>query len=102
MTITPKKKTGDEKVAKTPNAMMTRTERSQIAITTGFGAVEETSLPDSRRLAEIAASSADASIMRVPFGALRTPPCLAARASRGPQREHSDRLRMRHARVSPS
>jgi hypothetical protein len=40
--------------------------------------------------------------MRVPFGALRTPPCLAARASRGPQREHSKRPRRRHDRASPS
>ncbi len=102
MTITPKKKSGDEKVASTPNAMMTSTERSQIAIAAGFGAAEVTSLPDSRRLAEIAASSAGASIMRDPFGALRTPPCLAARASRGPQREHSNRLRRRHDRASPS
>jgi len=35
--ITPKKKTGDVKVAKIPKAIMTSTDSSQIAMTTGLG-----------------------------------------------------------------
>jgi len=35
--ITPKKKTGDVKVAKIPKAIMRSTDSSQIAMTTGLG-----------------------------------------------------------------
>ena len=102
--ITPKKNTGDVKVAKIPKAIMTSTDSSQITMTTGLGegVVIRSLGPWSPTGMGCAPNAGAASIIRVPFRALRTPPCIAARASRGPQREQSGRRHLRHERASLS